>query len=233
MGQMATAISSPLKCNRMSKFFCQQGASSCLLGILLALTSYPVLSETVEGDVAYKQRVIKHPMASVFLDTGAIPEVEIFRDYQQQPELTVGARQKIIDLVADAEENIFVRLKNSAGETVDSWISENPDETPVVTEIFYTAMCGNDTLVIVLSQGINRTVSVGKNYINALFDPNSGEWLTTFHGGEIEDTETGEMITDNQNALLDRLKSGNTAHCPEILTPALMWKARDWLLGQN
>ncbi|WP_445768532.1 hypothetical protein [Rheinheimera sp.] len=171
--------------------------------------------------------------ATRFLSAGAIPEVMIFRGGQQQPELSEAVQQKIIDLRSDGEEDIFVRLKNSAGETVDSWVSENPDETPVITEVFYTTMCGNETLVLVLTQGINRTVSIGKNYINALFDPRSGEWLTTFHGGEIKDTETGEMITDNQNALLDRLKSGNTAHCPEILTPALMWKARDWLLGQK
>ena len=168
--------------------------------------------------------------AATFLSAGMKPEVKVFRGEQQQPKLTDAAQQKTLELQSGGEEDIFVRLKNNAGETVDSWISENPDETPVVTEIFYTEMCGNETLVIVLSQGINRTVSVGKNYLNALFEPNTGEWLTTFHGGEIKDTETGEMITNNQTELLAKLKSGNATRCPDILNPALMWKARDWLI---
>lgn len=183
--------------------------------------------------MAYKQRAVKHPVASVFLDPGAIPDVEIFRDYQQQPELTVGARQKIIDLVADAEEDIFVRLKNSTGDRRDSWVAENPEETPMLAEIFYSRFCNQDTLVVVLRQGVNRAVSAGTIYLNVLFEPTSGEWLTTMQGGEIKDTATGQMITDNQSKLLEKLKLGSNLHCPQILEPTYMWQAREWLLQQH
>ena len=43
--------------------------------------------------------------------------------------------------------------------------------------------------------------------------------ITTFHGGEIKDRETGEIISDDQKAILAKLKAGIAQHCPQILDP--------------
>lgn len=206
----------------------QKSILPCLL-LVLIISACSQADDSIENDYGVESR---HLIESPFLSVGAIPEVIVFRENQLRPDLTKAASRRIADLRSGGEEDIFIRLKNGAGDAVDNWISESPDETPVPVDIFYTPVCGNDTLVIVLEQGVNRAVSIGTRHINALFDPSSGEWLTTFHGGEIEDTDSGKMIIDNQKLLIERLKSGITMNCPEILDPILIpeGKAEELLL---
>jgi hypothetical protein len=127
---------------------------------------------------------------------------------------------------------IFVRLTNRTGKTIENWVAGDPGEAPNPTEIFYTTVCGKKTLILVLRQGVNTGVSTGKYYFNVLIDPVTGDWITTFSAGEVRDKETGEIISDNQKAVLAKLKAGITQHCPEILDPnhAHTGKNKEWLL---
>lgn len=114
---------------------------------------------------------------------------------------------------------IEVRLTNQHGSSVVNHISVSPSNGPVSNEHFYTTACRKRVLVLVLWQPVDAGVSTGTSYYNALFDPATGEWITTFGGGEFKDRETGEIITDGQKAVLAKLKVGITHHCPQILDP--------------
>ncbi|MEE2022995.1 hypothetical protein [Alkalimonas mucilaginosa] len=197
-----------------------------LLATFFAAACYPVDSEQKAVDARVAE--------ATFLTAETLPEVEVFRSYQQVPALSVAAQQKAMDFIVDGEEDIYVRLQNSAGKTVDSWVADSPDyEIPVLADAFYSRICEQDTLVLVLEKGVSTGVSTGKVYINALFEPASGEWLTTFLGAEVTDRKSGELFVNNQKALLQKLKAGANTNCPELLDPAAMSQALNWLLEEH
>ena len=156
-----------------------------------------------------------------FLAKGEIPEVKAFKSDEDEARLTETARRGIGAFKGGEDVDIYVRLTNSMGVSVDNWISDDPahlHESDAI-EIIYSTACGKEALVVVVTADVNTGVSVGTAYHNALFDPDTGEWITTFHGGEIKDRETGEIISDDQEAILAKLKAGITQHCPQILDP--------------
>lgn len=148
-----------------------------------------------------------------FLAENEIPAVEVAKGVQVKSDVGIE------DVGIIYDEDIYVMLKNSKGSSTRNWISHDPGETPNLLDAFYTDVCGKNSLALVLRQGVNTGVSEGKYYFNALFDPATGEWITTFHGAETKDKDTGEIISDNQKAILTKLKAGITQHCPQILDP--------------
>ena len=156
-----------------------------------------------------------------FLAKGEIPEVKAFKSDEDEARLTETARRRIEAFKGGEDVDIYVRSTNSMGVSVDNWISDDPPHLHEsdATEIIYSTVCGKDALVVVVTADVNTGVSAGTAYHNALFDPETGEWITTFHGGEIKDRETGESISDDQEAILAKLKAGITQHCPQILDP--------------
>lgn len=158
---------------------------------------------------------------ATFLAKGEIPEVKAFKSDEDEARLTETARRRIEAFKGGEDVDIYVRLTNSMGVSVDNWISDDPahlHESDAI-EIIYSTACGKEALVVVVTADVNTGVSVGTAYHNALFDPETGEWITTFHGGEIKDRETGEIISDDQKAILAKLKAGIAQHCPQILDP--------------
>ena len=158
---------------------------------------------------------------ATFLAKGEIPEVKAFKSDEDEARLTETARRRIEAFKGGEDVDIYVRLTNSMGVSVDNWISDDPahlHESDAI-EIIYSTACGKEALVVVVTADVNTGVSVGTAYHNALFDPDTGEWITTFHGGEIKDRETGEIISDDQKAILAKLKAGIAQHCPQILDP--------------
>ena len=156
-----------------------------------------------------------------FLAKGEIPEVKAFKSDEDEARLTETARRRIEAFKGGEDVDIYVRLTNSMGVSVDNWISDDPahlHESDAI-EIIYSTACGKEALVVVVTADVNTGVSVGTAYHNALFDPDTGEWITTFRGGEIKDRETGESISDDQEAILAKLKAGIAQHCPQILDP--------------
>lgn len=194
-----------------------------LVTALFATACYPIdIIDNKLDDGTAEQR---------FLKDGAPPEVVIFNAYQQQPMLTEVALEKAGRYIVGDETDIFVRLQNSAGVQVDSWIEQHPGrESPSLSEAFYSQVCDKDVLVLVIEKPINTAVSFGESYFNALFDPVSGEWLTTLSGAKVEDIHTGELF-ENQKALLATLKMGTDTHCPELFNPAKRRQAAQWLRG--
>lgn len=158
---------------------------------------------------------------ATFLAKGEIPEVKAFKSDEDEARLTETARRRIEAFKGGEDVDIYVRLTNSMGVSVDNWISDDPahlHESDAI-EIIYSTACGKEALVVVVTADVNTGVSAGTAYHNALFDPETGEWITTFHGGEIKDRETGEIISDDQKAILAKLKAGIAQHCPQILDP--------------
>ena len=156
-----------------------------------------------------------------FLAKGEIPEVKAFKSDEDEARLTETARRRIEAFKGGEDVDIYVRLTNSMGVSVDNWISDDPahlHESDAI-EIIYSTACGKEALVVVVTADVNTGVSVGTAYHNALLNPDTGEWITTFRGGEIKDRETGESISDDQEAILAKLKAGITQHCPQILDP--------------
>lgn len=168
----------------------------------------------------------ENPTPGINTEAVAIAQVEArFLAKDEMPE---------IEVIKGGEDGIeiFVRLKNRAGKSLENWVSSDPGETPNLLESFYTPACNKEVLVLVLRQGVNTGASEGKYYFNALIDPATGDWITTFSAGEVWDKETSESISNKQKAVLAKLKAGITQHCPEILDPnnAESGKAREWLL---
>ena len=156
-----------------------------------------------------------------FLAKGEIPEVKAFKSDEDEARLTETARRRIEAFKGGEDVDIYVRSTNSMGVSVDNWISDDPahlHESDAI-EIIYSTACGKEALVVVVTADVNTGVSVGTAYHNALLNPDTGEWITTFRGGEIKDRETGESISDDQEAILAKLKAGITQHCPQILDP--------------
>ncbi|MEE2001551.1 hypothetical protein QWY20_08800 [Alkalimonas sp. MEB108] len=150
-----------------------------------------------------------------FLFGKVLPEVTVFNAYDQKPMLTQATLQKLGESIQGDETDIYVRLQNSAGVEVDSWIGQHPGNEPVtLTEAFYSHICQQELLVLVIHQRINTAISVGDSYLNALFDPVSGEWLKTLHGAKVKDKETDLWFVDSQQALLASLKNGTDLSCP-------------------
>lgn len=158
---------------------------------------------------------------ATFLAKGEIPEVKAFKSDEDEARLTETARRRIEAFKGGEDVDIYVRLTNSMGVSVDNWISDDPAHLheSAAIEIIYSTACGKEALVVVVTADVNTGVSAGTAYHNALFDPETGEWITTFHGGEIKDRETGEIISDDQKAILAKLKAGIAQHCPQILDP--------------
>ena len=158
---------------------------------------------------------------ATFLAKGEIPEVKAFKSDEDEARLTETARRRIEAFKGGEDVDIYVRLTNSMGASVDNWISDDPAHLheSAAIEIIYSTACGKEALVVVVTADVNTGVSAGTAYHNALFDPETGEWITTFHGGEIKDRETGEIISDDQKAILAKLKAGIAQHCPQILDP--------------
>ena len=156
-----------------------------------------------------------------FLAKGEIPEVKAFKSDEDEARLTETARRRIEAFKGGEDVDIYVRLTNSMGVSVDNWISDDPAHLheSAAIEIIYSTACGKEALVVVVTADVKTGVSAGTAYHNALFDPETGEWITTFHGGEIKDRETGEIISDDQKAILAKLKAGIAQHCPQILDP--------------
>ena len=156
-----------------------------------------------------------------FLAKGEIPEVKAFKSDEDEARLTETARRRIEAFKGGEDVDIYVRSTNSMGVSVDNWISDDPAHLheSAAIEIIYSTACGKEALVVVVTADVNTGVSAGTAYHNALFDPETGEWITTFHGGEIKDRETGESISDDQEAILAKLKAGIAQHCPQILDP--------------
>lgn len=209
---------------------------SYLKSLLVLATLFLVMPACSRTDATTEERGVdaaaSHQPNAPFLAKGEIPEVEAFRIYDVKPRLpeTVRRRVEAFMMSADEDSNIFVRLTNRAGKSVDNWIDGSPNETPGPKEIFYTTACGKEILVVVLRSGVNNLATVGKIYFNALFDPVTGEWITTFLGAETRDADTSEIISDDQKALLAKLKAGITHHCPEVLDYDSTGKPEEWLL---
>ena len=156
-----------------------------------------------------------------FLAKGEIPTVKAFKSDEDEGRLAETARRRVEAFKGGEDVDIYVRLTNSMGASVDNWISDDPAHLheSAAIEIIYSTACGKEALVVVVTADVNTGVSAGTAYHNALFDPETGEWITTFHGGEIKDRETGEIISDDQKAILAKLKAGIAQHCPQILDP--------------
>lgn len=156
-----------------------------------------------------------------FLTQGEIPKVNAFKFGVDEAHLTEAVRQRTEAFRGGEEVDIYVRLTNSMGVSVDNWISDDPAHLYEYdgTEVVYSTACGKEVLVVVVRTDVNTGVSVGTGYHNALFDPATGEWIATFLGGEIKDRETGEIISDDQKTILAKLKAGITQNCPHILDP--------------
>lgn len=155
-----------------------------------------------------------------FLHSGAIPDIVIFHEYEKQPLLTTRALQKIEHHIVGDETDIYVRLKNSAGVQVDSWVGQEPGlEIPVLSDAFYREVCHQDILILVIKKRVNTAVSRGERYFNALFNPVSGEWLMTLESADIEDIHTGERF-ENQIAQLARLQEATDVFCSEVFLSA-------------
>lgn len=154
-------------------------------------------------------------VSSSFLHDKAMPEVLVFNAYEQAPKLTESALQKAELFIQGDETDIYVRLQNRAGAKVDSWIGQHPGrEVATLSEAFYSQICHQEVLVLVIQKRINTAISTGDSYLNALFDPVSGEWLKTLHGAKVKDKETDAWFVDSQQALLATLKNGTDVSCP-------------------
>lgn len=170
-----------------------------------------------------------------FLADGETPEVKVFKEYELQPHLKEITTHKTKAFRGGEDVDIYVRLTNRSGQSIDNWISDYPADPINDTETFYTNICNKKTLVVVAKNNINTDVSAGTAYSNALFDPATGEWITTFRGGQIVDRDTGKVIDDTQKAIFSKLKAGIAQHCPEILDPnnsIFSKKAGEWLLNE-
>lgn len=156
-----------------------------------------------------------------FLAKGEIPRVKAFKLGEDEARLTEAALQKVETFIGGKDVDIYVRLTNRAGRTIDNWVSDDPAHLydGAEAEVLYSTACGKEVLVVLVKTDVNTGVSVGTAYHNALFDPETGEWITTFLGAEIKDRDTGEPISDDQKAILTKLKAGVTQHCPHILDP--------------
>lgn len=117
----------------------------------------------------------------------------------------------------DAE--FILTLTNRLGEKKEIEIFGNSGYEPSLEEKIYTLPCGRKMLLIVIRQEIKTAAAFGSFFYNTLIDPKTGEWVTAFHGSEIGDKDTGEIISDDQKAILAKLKAGITQHCPRILDP--------------
>lgn len=196
-----------------------------LASLLVLATPLFVMSGCSQTDASTAERDTDAPASlqaqATFLAKGEIPEVKAFKSDEDEARLTESARRRIEAFKGGEDVDIYVRLTNSMGVSVDNWISDDPahlHESDAI-EIIYSTACGKEALVVVVTADVNTGVSVGTAYHNALFDPDTGEWITTFHGGEIKDRETGEIIFDDQGGILAKLKAGITHHCPKILDP--------------
>lgn len=175
---------------------------------LYIFTGYPADKITRIGDNVTAE--------APFLHSGAIPDIVIFNEYEKQPILTTRALQKIEYHIVGDETDIYVRLKNSAGVQVDSWIGQEPGlETPALSDVFYREVCHQEVLILVIKKRVNTAVSRGERYFNALFNPTSGEWLITLESAEIEDVHTGERF-ENQMTQLARLQAATDPLCTEV-----------------
>lgn len=137
-----------------------------------------------------------------------------------------------IEILWDTDISSTLKLRNRKGMTVIRKLDTGPGETPSARESFYSVICGKKTLVLVLRQGVNTGVSEGKYYFNVLINPADGKWITTFEAGEVGDKETKEIISDNQKAVIAKLKTGVDSACPAILQPDDNGTARKLLIGR-
>ena len=194
-----------------------------LKSLLVLATLFLVMPACSRTDVTTEERGADAAasLQPPFLAKGEIPRVKAFKFGVDEARLTEAARRKVDAFKGDDEVDIYVRLTNSMGVSVDNWVSDDPAHLYEYdgTEIIYSTACGKEVLVVVVKAGVNTGVSVGTAYHNALLDPATGEWITTFQGGEVKDRETGEIISDDQKAILAKLKAGITQHCPQILDP--------------
>lgn len=119
----------------------------------------------------------------------------------------------------DNDTEFVLTLKNRHGLKKEVEISGNPGYEPSIGEKTYILACGNRMLLIVIEQEIKTAVAFGSFFYNTLLDPKNGEWVTTFNGYKVGDKDTGAIISDDQKAILAKLKAGITQHCPQILDP--------------
>lgn len=144
----------------------------------------------------------------------------------------VGNEIPVIEILPDTDVLSTLKLRDRKGMIVVSKLDTGPGETPSVRENFYSVICGKETLVLVLRQGVNTGVSEGKYYFNVLINPADGKVITTFEAGEVLDKETKEIISDDQKAVIAKLKTGVDRHCPAILQPDDDGTARNLLIGR-
>lgn len=143
----------------------------------------------------------------------------------------VGNEIPVIEILPDTDVLSTLKLRNRKGMIVVSKLDTGPGETPSVRENFYSVICGKETLVLVLRQGVNTGVSEGKYYFNVLINPADGKVITTFEAGEVLDKETKEIISDDQKAVIAKLKAGVDRNCPAILQPDDDGTASKLLIG--
>lgn len=124
-----------------------------------------------------------------------------------------------IDIRKGEDVEFILTLTNHRGEKKEIETPGGPGYDPSLGEKTYTHACGKKILLIVIAQELKTAASSGNFFYNTLIDPKTGEWITQFLGAETKDKDTGEVIADNQEAILAKLKAGITKHCPEILDP--------------
>lgn len=174
-----------------------------LIGVCI---SFSACSKTETGSTTVASQELK----AVFLENDEIPSIE---------------------LNMDADSSIMLKVQNRKGIVVTHELGVSPGYDPDLKESFYSMICGKKTLVLVISQEVKSAVSAGPYFDNVLINPEDGKIITTFEAGEVVDRETGEIISDDQKAVIGKLKAGVDKNCPAILQPDDDGTARKLLIG--
>lgn len=119
----------------------------------------------------------------------------------------------------DEDSEFILTLSNRRGEKREIEILLSSGYDPLLGEKTYILACGKKMLLIVIQRELKTAVAFGSFFYNTLIDPETGGWVTAFHGSETGDKDTGKILSDDQKAILAKLKAGITQHCPRILDP--------------
>lgn len=177
---------------------------SHFLMLSLLCFSIAACSKSETPDTSKVDPSITTDSESPFLAEGEMPKISVSDD---------NFTDALGDLV------VKVSLTNRHGSSVTHDLSVEPGVNPESLDAFYTNACGKNSFVLVVQQELRNAETAGTYFFNALFDPATGEWITTFHGANVKDKDTGQIRSDDQKAILARLKAGITQHCPQILDP--------------
>lgn len=111
-----------------------------------------------------------------------------------------------VTLIEIDEFYFLLKLQNKE-KVIDIKLENNPGEGYKFSENFFTNLCGKEVFVIVLKNSNSKGDSYGSFYTNIVINPESGDLMKIFEGGEFKDKETNKIISDKQKQIITMLKS--------------------------